>query len=354
LFGAAGHSWGMIPPVDHPRDANSLPHGATARRPGWADLPAAVRDEVEQQVGQRVVAAESQGAGFTNGLASRLTLADGSRVFVKAVGVAEHPMVAASYRQEQAVVTALPSAVPAPRLLWSTEVPVAAAGDAAGDDAAPAGDDPAGAASWLVLAFEDVTARAPRRPWRLAELRAVLDVLPGLAAALTPPPAGLPDLPTVASISADFRYWQRAEPPDVPVPVPLAELAALEAEWVAATAGDTAGHFDLRDDNLLITPDGRVLVCDWNWLTVGAPWLDLVGLLVSVHGDGLDADAELARSPLTRDVPARAIDAYLAGLAGYFTEAAARPAVPGSPWVRVHQAWYRDATLGWLAHRSSP
>jgi len=346
----AGHSGGMIPPVakppvDGPQGADPVPHGATARRPGWADLPAAVRGAVEQQVGQRVVAAESQGAGFTNGLASRLTLADGSRVFVKAVEVAEHPMVAASYRQELAVVTALPSAVPATRLLWSTEVLVAVP---------PTGDDPAAAASWLVLAFEDVAGRAPRRPWRLAELRAVLDVLPGLAAALTPPPAGLPDLPTVASISADFRYWQRAEPPDVPVPVPLAELAALEAEWVAATAGDTAGHFDLRDDNLLITPDGRVLVCDWNWLTVGAPWLDLVGLLVSVHGDGLDADAELARSPLTRDVPARAIDAYLAGLAGYFTEAAARPAVSGSPWLRVHQAWYRDATLGWLAHRSSP
>jgi hypothetical protein len=33
----------------------------------------------------------------------------------------------------------------------------------------------------------------------------------------------------------------------------------------------------MRDDNLPITEDGRVLVCDWNWLTLAAPgWTWLV------------------------------------------------------------------------------
>ena len=334
----------MIQPVHNP-----LPHGATARRPTWDDLPAAVRAEVERRLEQPVLGGESQGAGFTNGLASRLRLADGSRVFVKAVAVDTHPMVADSYRQELAVVPALPAAVPATRLRWHAEIDAGTDGD---------GDGGTGG-SWLVLAFEDVPGRPPRRPWQLAELRAVLDVLPAVAAALTPPPAGLPSLPTIGASAADFRHWQElarttdarpgAAPDDGPVPV--AELAALEACWVEAGSGDTAVHYDLRDDNVLLADDGRILVCDWNWLTVGAPWLDLVGLLVSVHGDGLDADAELARSPLTRDVPALAIDAYLAALAGFFTAAARQPRLEGSPWLRVHQAWYRDATLGWLARR---
>src|SRR5674476_947157 len=101
----------------------------------------------------------------------------------------------------------------------------------------------------------------------------------------------------------------------------------------------------------VLTQDGQVLVCDWNWLTLAAPWAELVGLLISVHGDGLDAEAVLAEHPLSRDVPARPVDAFLVALAGYFTQAAARPALPHSPWMRAHQAWWRDATLSWLALR---
>src|SRR5674476_1387581 len=68
------------------------------------------------------------------------------------------------------------------------------------------------------------------------------------------------------------------------------DLAALESDWAELAAGHTAVHFDMREDNLLITDDGQVLVCDWSWLALAAPWVDLVGLLVSVHGDGLDAE----------------------------------------------------------------
>ena len=39
---------------------------------------------VEERLGSPVVHAESQGSGFTPGFASRLTAADGARLFVKA------------------------------------------------------------------------------------------------------------------------------------------------------------------------------------------------------------------------------------------------------------------------------
>jgi hypothetical protein len=47
----------------------------------------------------------------------------------------------------------------------------------------------------------------------------------------------------------------------------------------------------------------------------------------------------------------RSINSLLSAMAGYFTEVAARPAFPNSPWMRTHQAWWRDATLSWLALR---
>lgn len=213
---------------------------------------------------------------------------------------------------------------------------------------------------WLVLAFEDVTGRMPVRPWRPGELRPVLDMLTPLADALTPAPAGLPPLDTTTDLDTDFRFWRRLAAGDGSVDPQLvpgawrpfvARLAEFEGEWAELAAGDTAAHFDLREDNLLLTEDGGVQVCDWNWLSLAAPWVDLVGLLISVHGDGLDAESYLAEHPLTRDLAWRAVDAFLVALAGYFTESAAQQPFPNSPWIRTHQAWWRDSTMSWLALR---
>ena len=99
----------------------------------------------------------------------------------------------------------------------------------------------------------------------------------------------------------------------------LDEVAALARESLARCAGTAVVHLDLRDDNILIGRDGRVWICDWNWALLGAPWLDLVTLLLATAGDGLDADAVLATHPLTRDVEPRSIDAWLATLWLYFT-----------------------------------
>jgi len=106
-----------------------------------------------------------------------------------------------------------------------------------------------------------------------------------------------------AGLDRDFSFWRRLVAGDVSADPRLVgarwlrrldDLAALESDWAESASGQTAVHFDMRDDNLLMTDDGGVLVCDWNWLALAAPWVDLVGLLVSVHGDGLDAELMLA------------------------------------------------------------
>lgn len=319
--------------MPHDLTRTAVPHRATARRPAWEALPGDVRDLVERRAGAPVRRARSQDGGFTEGFASRLELADGRRLFVKAAGAGGHAHP--SYRQEARVVAALPAAVAAPRLLWTAEV-----------------------RDWVVLAFEDVEGRTPQRPWDPGELAAVLRALVPLADALTPVPDALLPLGTTADLDPELDFWRRcaagaADAGGVPAPwrARVDELAALERGWAAAAAGVAAVHFDLRDDNVLLADDGRVLVCDWNWLMLGAPWMDLVGLLVSVHGDGLDADALLAAHPLTRDVPRASVDTFLVALAGYFVRVATQPPVESSPWLRVHQAWWRDAALDWLAAR---
>ncbi|HEU0286240.1 MAG TPA: hypothetical protein VFR22_04280, partial [Nocardioidaceae bacterium] len=55
----------------------TVPQTATAIRPTWDDLPRVVRALIAERCGGDVVAAESMGAGFTPGFASRLRLADG-------------------------------------------------------------------------------------------------------------------------------------------------------------------------------------------------------------------------------------------------------------------------------------
>jgi aminoglycoside phosphotransferase (APT) family kinase protein len=307
--------------------ASPLPHGRTARRLEWAHLPPAVRSLVERRCGSPVVEARSQGAGFTPGFASVLTCEDGSRHFVKAASAKAQRMFAHSYREEARKLAAIPPAAPAPRLLWVHDA-----------------DD------WVVLGLEHVQARNPRRPWRPADLDASVAMLGRAAEALTPAPDGV-DLDLVAVEFADFPgCWDhvRATRPDLPH---LEDAAALADRFADVTAGSTLVHTDVRDDNILIRPDGTALLCDWNWPVVGAAWLDTVFLMIGPRGDGLDVEAALAAAPLTAEVPAEHVDIVLALLAAYFLKQGDEPVPPTSPHLRAAQRWQGEVVWEWLCER---
>lgn len=303
------------------------PLGRTARRLEWAHLPPFVRALAEAECGSSVVEARSQNSGFTPGFASVLICEDGSRHFVKAASVKAQRMFADAYREEARKLALLPDEVPAPRLEWLHDA-----------------DD------WVVLGLEYVDSRQPRRPWSPIELDASLDALELVADLLTPPPPGLADA-TCEDDFTDFPgYWSHVGESRPGLPH-LDEAAALAARFVDVCGGDTLVHSDVRDDNILLRPDGSALFCDWNFPCRGAAWLDTVFMMIGPRGDGLDVERVLRERRLTRDVPAEHVDIVLALLTGYFWRQADEPVPPTSPYIRDHQRWQGDVTWDWLCER---
>jgi aminoglycoside phosphotransferase (APT) family kinase protein len=319
------------------RDGRIVPVRATARRPQWADLSVSARDAIAGRLSSDVVRTSSTGTGFTPGFASRLDLADGKRVFVKAASDADDARygwgLSEAYREEIRKLRGMPSGLPAPALLWTV-------------------DDDIADVRWVILCFEYVDGTPPRRPWQPDELRLVTDALAHLAPLVAEAPEGL-DLPLFAEQFHEVEAWLARVIERDGSSRWLDEVAALARESSTRCAGTAVVHTDLRDDNILISRDGQVWICDWNWPLRGAPWLDLVTLLLAAAGDGLDADALLVTHPLTREVEPRSIDAWLATIWLYFTTSMEDPVPAHSPYLRDLQAWYGEATEDWLRNRLS-
>jgi aminoglycoside phosphotransferase (APT) family kinase protein len=295
----------------------------------WPHLPPHVRALVERRIGGEVVDAETQDFGFSNGFASVLTRADGSRHFVKGASVRAQRAAASSYRAEAMVLPALPEGVPSPLMCWQHD------------------DD-----EWVLLGLEYVDGEAPARPWRAGELDRCLDALEQLAEAGAEGLDGL-DLTTFAEDFEDGpAAWDvvRGRGALVAREAHLAEAADLATGFAEATAGGHLVHTDLRDDNFLLTSDGAQ-VLDWSWPALGAPWVDTVLLLVGPRADGLDVEALLAERRLTRGVPAERVDALLALVAGVQLRSAGDRPPPASPYLRDHQRILGEAAWDWLAER---
>lgn len=300
-------------------------------------MPASVRDAIENHLGSAVVAAVNQVGGFSPGTAARVRCADGRRAFVKCVGRQLNPDSPALHRAEVGVAAALPPSVPTPRLRFSY------------DD----GD-------WVALVFDEALGQLPPLPWSATAAGSVLDAIEGLSASLTPSP--LVQVPlAVDQLRTDLTAWKRlatAPPVDLD-PWEWRNLDRLAAAGAAAVAtegpltGDTLVHLDLRADNILVEPGGRVLFVDWPWACRGPRWLDgvLFALDPLVHG-GVDPEVLLHRRRILDGVDPADVTTVLVGLTGMWAESFRAPPPPTMPTIRPFQRSFHDAALDWVRRRT--
>ena len=282
--------------------------------------------------------ATTQAGGFSPGLAARLRLADGRRVFIKAVSGRINPHSPGMHRREAHIAAALPASIPTPRFLDSY------------DD----GD-------WIALIFEDIDGTTPRMPWRRAELERVLEAVTELTALLTPAPIAAE---RVSDRMGDvFTGWHRlaadaeAGQDDLRGVAPwvgrhLSELAALEMEAAGAAEGTTLLHTDIRADNVLLTPT-KVFFVDWVWASRGAAWIDLLFMLPSVAMQGGPKPWDIFDThPLARGIPDEHATALVAAITGFFVWQSRQPSPPGLPTIRAFQRDQGLPALEWLKRRT--
>ncbi|MGY2125860.1 phosphotransferase [Nocardia gipuzkoensis] len=302
----------------------------TASRIVWYELPQPVRTGIEARLGAPVRSAVTQTGGYSHGAAVRLLLNDGRRAFAKVIN--RDDKLCGMYQTEARTAARLPPTVPTPAVQFTAEL-----------------------AGWFVMVFDDVAGRHPRLD-QPTELDAALTAVEQLANVLTPSP--IPDVPTMAdSYGPELNCWRHFAEHGAPVDLDswslrnLDRLAELESTWAEPTGGVTLLHTDLRPDNMLLRPDGTVVVIDWAWPCVGAAWLELVSLAPSIAASGIDPDPILATHPVTRTTDSAAVDAFLCALVGYWAHNSRMPPPPHSPKLRRHQAYSAQVSGEWLRRR---
>ena len=310
---------------------------AEGERRKWSDLPRRLRDQLEEHLRARVVRAVSEPGGFSPGVAARLELSDGRRLFAKVVGREANPDSPGYLRTEARILAQMPPTAPVPRLLSVYDE-----------------------GEWVALFLRELEGHTPRLPWKASEFGRVLNAIESLAGSLTPAPfpamsfgerhgklfTRWQEMATAAQhhtdALADLDPWARRR---------LPQLVKLEKRIQAASTGNTLLHSDLRADNILITKD-RVFFLDWPSACIGAKWVDLVIFLPSVAMQGGPPPWEVFdKSILARDAQADDVNSALAAFSGFLLGDARKPSPPGLSTLRPFQRAQGVEALAWLKHR---
>jgi hypothetical protein len=266
-------------------------------------MPAHVRDWVADELGSPVVEAADQVGGMSPGCATRLMCEDGTRAFVKAVGLDLNPRTPVMFRREITTLNLIGS-----HELWA--------------DLRASYDD----GDWVAILLEDIEGRHPdldddaTMDTLLRETERLSSVL---GERVPDPPAPDPDNGGLADLREGFHTWAdcvaRAE--EIP--------AVLLPDWIRGDIGTREPlvrslaegevelvHWDIRNDNLLERPTGELVFLDWGSASVGPAWLDpLLARLERVELPWFDDS--LASSPSLAAAGDTAVDAWLVGFATF-------------------------------------
>jgi hypothetical protein len=232
------------------------------------DAPEAVREMVAGLLGEPIVGERAAEAGFTPSIDSVVSGRSGTRLFIKAAPVGDG--------LGEAVATgAVPADAigePGPRLVRAVS-----------------------SGEWRVAAYEVVDG-ATVDTWTPADVEE-LRVVVRMWERLEPCPVGgvWPYVRDVVPPLGDGVTLGKRRPP--PISAPMARLAEMEARWTAVIGpGVALHHGDLRRDNVIREPGGKLRLVDWTHVWTAPGWMDLVRLLPDLALSGHDPDAVLRRS----------------------------------------------------------
>lgn len=193
-----------------------------------------------------------------------------------------------------------------------------------------------------LLAIDDLSESHWPPPWPEGGVRAVVEMLQEVHS--TPAPSGLPRLETMRD---SLDGWPRIAAD----PAPFLSLGLCSADWfdvalpqLAAAAadcplsGDAFLHLDVRSDNLCFR-DGRAVLVDWNWATIGNPLIDVVAWLPSLRIEGGPEPWAIVSDS----------GGLAALIAGFFTSHAPLPPPKTAPNVRDIQKRQGEVALAWAA-----
>lgn len=286
----------MKRPVGQPR--------AVGVRAPYAAVPERVRTWVDRILGSPVVAWADQVGGMSPGCATRVVCADGSRAFVKAVGVGLNPDTPNLFRRE-ALTLSLLGAHP----LWA-------------DLRASYDED-----GWVALLLEDVEGHHPdlsddAAMQALVEATDELTRVMGERVPEPPAPAPLDGGLTDTRLSYEkwatcFEHLHRV-PGDL-MPRWVVERADEFRERTLALVEHPMTHlvhWDIRDDNLLQRPGGELVFVDWGAAGVGPDWVDpMLARLERVDQPWFDES--LSSSPALVRAGDEAVTSWLVGLGAF-------------------------------------
>jgi Ser/Thr protein kinase RdoA (MazF antagonist) len=315
-------------------------------KPAWQTIPLQVRSAVEAELGAEVIRGARIWGGYSPAPTFRLRLADGRRVFFKATGPDDNQFSRAALVREERFYHHLEHVIApwAPRLLAAIEE-----------------------GGWRGLLLEDLGPKSVP-PWTDASARGVARGFGDFHRSVANAP--LPDwlLRYGRHFKAEVRHWEWvAEAENAELVAALAGERADEARtWLCAhgpgLAKVTGGllevsdglsliHGDTRSDNLRWTA-GRLRLFDWPHAGEGPPEYDLAAFAQTVTVEGGPEPEQVVawyaeRAPVREEV----LDAAVAGVAGFFLDAAWRPEVPGLPRLRSFQRAQLRVTLAWAARR---
>lgn len=311
-----------------------------ALRPGWRELPPLLRDRITDLLGARVIAARHpDDSGILPGARFEVQTTKG-HVFVKAIGT-EQPGPLNFLRQEIALSPLLPAAAPHPELLWSL------------DDVLP------NLGTWVAVGYAMKSNVRPIDPsFPEEDVATMVKVVRGIGEVEAPAdPMFLPEERVFPTDS--WEYLADKRPAGLANHSPwlanrLEGLAEIAAHAPQAIAGKSLQHGTLRVQNVLLPArlGEKPLVTDWIRGSVGAPYLDLVSMLLHVRtNDGPPPEATLRRYGLPPGTERDAVTCWIAVLAGHYVKSSMDSPPTDMPELRAYQHRLARAAVAWLQTR---